>query len=308
MFSATGFMDFKFDVAELPSELDDGTLTMIGLTAFPLCFVKLTAGTGGVPAGDDPFELTLTMAAFCPPMICVAGIGLSAAESRYIVEAILVRARLGAMLPGRRPSTVMDDISEYVESRRSPGINISWSENREFVLDGVPIADGIGGTGGTRISEPELPPERFVTPGMYAIWMMFEARVRTVDAMEATVCVDALDLASLVKMLPPWLFSIPSSSSSSHSSTSCLRPFNQNFHMQNTTIEMKATPPITPPTIAPMFGPEDRDGVLTKDPDVAASTQEAAGHVSQSPSFCAQISSDLQVGHAGASFGHGIQF
>ena len=125
MFSATGFIDFRFEVAELPSELDEGILTMTGLTAFPLCFVKLTAGTGGVPAGVDSFELTLTIAAFCPPMICVAGIGLRAAESRYIVEAILVRARLGAMLPGRRPSAVMEDMSEYVESRRSPGMNRS---------------------------------------------------------------------------------------------------------------------------------------------------------------------------------------
>jgi hypothetical protein len=32
---------------------------------------------------------------------------------------------------------------------------------------------------------------------MYAIWMMFDALVRTVEAMEATVWVDALDLASL---------------------------------------------------------------------------------------------------------------
>jgi hypothetical protein len=30
-----------------------------------------------------------------------------------------------------------------------------------------------------------------VTPGMYAIWMILEARVRTEEAMEATVCVDA---------------------------------------------------------------------------------------------------------------------
>lgn len=47
------------------------------------------------------------------------------------------------------------------------------------------IETGIGGTGGTRTVGDVV--ARFVTPGIYAIWMMFEARVRTVDAIEFTV-------------------------------------------------------------------------------------------------------------------------
>lgn len=42
---------------------------------------------------------------------------------------------------------------------------------------------GMGGTGGT--SRPGVEgAERLVTPGMYAIWMMFDARVMTLDAMD----------------------------------------------------------------------------------------------------------------------------
>ena len=39
--------------------------------------------------------------------------------------------------------------------------------------------------------------DRLVTPGMYAIWMIFEALVYTLEAIEPTVCVDAR--ASLCK-------------------------------------------------------------------------------------------------------------
>lgn len=162
-------------------------------------------------------------------------------------------------------------------------MNKTPSEKRELCDEGVPTADGIGGTGGTRTSEPL--PERLVTPGIYAIWMMFEARVRTVDAIEATVCVEARDRASRVKT-EAFDFSIPSSSSSSHSSsisTSCRLPLSQNFQMQNTTIAMKATPPMTPPTIAPILGPDDFEEELTREPDVAADTHAADGQVSQSP-------------------------
>lgn len=115
--------------------------------------------------------------------------------------------------------------------------------------------------------------------------MMFEARVRTVDAIDATVCVEARDLASRVKT-EAFDFSIPSSSSSSHSSsisTSCRLPLSQNFQMQNTTMAINATPPITPPTIAPMLGPDDFEEELTREPDVAADTHAADGQVSQSP-------------------------
>jgi len=54
---------------------------------------------------------------------------------------------------------------------------------------GEPII-GRGGIGGTKW-DGVGGPERLVTPGMYAIWMTFDARVRTVDAIEATVWVDA---------------------------------------------------------------------------------------------------------------------
>jgi hypothetical protein len=45
------------------------------------------------------------------------------------------------------------------------------------------VGIGIGGTGGTsRPGEDEL--VRLVTPGIYAIWIMFDALVSTVEAME----------------------------------------------------------------------------------------------------------------------------
>jgi hypothetical protein len=47
----------------------------------------------------------------------------------------------------------------------------------------------MGGTGGTSTVGDAV--ARFVTPGMYAIWMMLEARVRTVDAIEWVVWVEA---------------------------------------------------------------------------------------------------------------------
>lgn len=66
--------------------------------------------------------------------------------------------------------------------------------------DGV-VGIGIGGTGGTsRPGEDEL--VRFVTPGIYAIWMMFDALVSTVEAMEYTVCVDERAPLWPVKMDP----------------------------------------------------------------------------------------------------------
>ena len=163
--SATGFMVFRFPDAFDPSDDDEGILIITGLTLFPPCFAKSTLGTGGVDAGVEPLDPTLMMAAL-PPMTCVAGIGLITPESRKIVEAMDVRASEGAMDPGRRPSDVVADISLYVLSRRSPGMKSIASEKRELVLEGVPTADGIGGTGGTRISLPPLPLERLVTPGI----------------------------------------------------------------------------------------------------------------------------------------------
>lgn len=166
MFNATGFMVFSDEDAELDvPEL--GILIITGLTLLPPCFAKSTEGTGGVLFGVvalEPFWPTDTMAAL-PPMTWVAGMGLMTAESRNMVEAMEVRASEGAILPGLLPSTVTEDMSEYVESRKSPGMNNTPSENREVVLDGVPTADGIGGTGGTCTSLFELP-DLFVTPGI----------------------------------------------------------------------------------------------------------------------------------------------
>jgi hypothetical protein len=81
---------------------------------------------------------------------------------RYMVEATLPRARLGAMLV--RPAVLV----EAIESRKS-GRKKCWSAVEYGLLtpDEGDMA-GIGGTGGTSKSG-EPGPERFVTPGMYAI-------------------------------------------------------------------------------------------------------------------------------------------
>jgi len=70
----------------------------------------------------------------------------------------------------------------------------------------VPTGDepeeGSGGMGGTSCAGVEGP-DRFVTPGIYAIWMTFDARVRTVEAIEAMVCVDTYtNTISLAAPLP----------------------------------------------------------------------------------------------------------
>lgn len=113
---------------------------------------------------------------------------------------------------------------------------------------------GIGGTGGTRRSG-EPGPERLVTPGIYAIWMMFEARVRTDEAIEATVWVDARVLRLETKSFSGFS-SRYSGSCHSVGSIFLRRPLKQNFHTMKVRIATKATPPITPPAMAPTFGPE----------------------------------------------------
>lgn len=81
-------------------------------------------GTGGVSipgvsAGLDPFDLTLTTAAL-PRTMVWAGSGETIAFWRYMVEATLARARLGAMLV--RPAVLW----EAMESRKS-GTKKCWS-------------------------------------------------------------------------------------------------------------------------------------------------------------------------------------
>jgi hypothetical protein len=81
-----------------------------------------------------------------------------------------------------------DESPEYVESRKSPGTKKCWSSAVAGVL-ACEMAMGMGGTGGTSTVGDAV--ARLVTPGIYAIWMMFEARVRTVEAIEWVVWVEA---------------------------------------------------------------------------------------------------------------------
>lgn len=76
--------------------------------------------------------------------------------------------------------------------------------------------------------------------------------------------------------------------------------------MQNTAMAMNATPPMTPPIIAPRFGPSLAPPAFAEvEPDASVLTQLADAHVVQpSPNVCEQTSSDLQFGHDGAAGGH----
>lgn len=125
------------------------------------------------------------------------------------------------------------DVSDQVEFRKSSAMKKCVSGCG--VLFAVPAIEGIGGgipgdTGG----------DRPVTPGIYAIWMTFDALVRTVDAIE---CVR---LPSPRVRLDWSLFS-----GGSHVSLR-LRGFIQNHHKQKTRMRTTATPPSTPPTIGPI--------------------------------------------------------
>ena len=76
-----------------------------------------------------------------------------------------------------------DDVSDQVESLRSPGIKKCCSRWGVDIAELVTVPPGIEGTGGT-ISPGDSGGDRTVTPGIYAIWMTLEARVRTVEAIE----------------------------------------------------------------------------------------------------------------------------
>lgn len=84
--------------------------------------------------------------------------------------------------------------------------------------------------------------------------MMFEARVRTDEAIDATVCVDARALRRDAKSFST--FSCCSISSCSHSISDIGRlfPFKQYFQMTKTRMATTAIPPMTPPAMAPTFG------------------------------------------------------
>lgn len=112
----------------------------------------------GVSDGLEDMDLTLTTAAFPRTMVC-AGRGETMAFWRYMVEATLARARLGAILV--RPAVLCDAIESLKSGRKK-----CWSALEYGLLtpDEGDMA-GIGGTGGTsRSGDPG--PERLVTPGM----------------------------------------------------------------------------------------------------------------------------------------------
>lgn len=114
--------------------------------------------------------------------------------------------------------------------------------------------------------------------------MMFEARVRTDEAIEATVCVDARALRRDWKSFSA--FSCCTISTSCHS-LCCdmgLRfPFRQYFHTTNVRMAMKATPPITPPAMAPTFGL-----LGAASPAVGSNSQPTEAHWSHVRELCMQ--------------------
>lgn len=76
-----------------------------------------------------------------------------------------------------------EDTSEYVEPLKSPGL-----KKRASPLDKLPAgprAAGMGGTGGAL--RGELLPSLFMTPGMKAIGIMLEARLKRLVATEFVV-------------------------------------------------------------------------------------------------------------------------
>jgi hypothetical protein len=136
---------------------------------------------------------------------------------------------------------------------------------------------GMGGTGGTRCPGV-VGADRFMTPGMYAIWMMFDARVSTVDAMECTVCIDERFLRRSSKSFSD---AVGSPSIPSHCSWYWpLRLLKRNLHIRYVSIKIPAIAPITPPAIAPVFGPAGVAGTALAVLDVAGA-QTVDWHVSQ---------------------------
>lgn len=85
--------------------------------------------------------------------------------------------------------------------------------------------------------------------------MILDARVNTVEAMEPTVCVEALASLLIVKSFSA--ASVSSGSSAQFSCSYCCRlVLIQNRQTRYVTAAITATPPMTPPAMAPTFGPE----------------------------------------------------
>lgn len=162
-------------------------LISIGLAVTVLATIELlllpslgTCGTAGdlafedTPDGVVDPDFTLTMFAWPALNACTAGTGGTTAFSPYRVD----RAKEGARLI----RGLMEDVSDQVEFRRSPGIKKCCSTGGVEVVDKFPdmlgkpgIGGGIPGDSGGDLT---------VTPGMYAIGITFEARERTVEAIE----------------------------------------------------------------------------------------------------------------------------
>lgn len=118
--------------------------------------------------------------------------------------------------------------------------------------------------------------------------MMLEARVNTVEAMDPTVYVEALASRCIAKfdfsLLLGATFSSATTTSSSSSaqfscSYCCLRGLIQYLHTRYVATAITATPPMTPPAMAPTFGflfDDDTDGVVVS--GLGSITQDVEGH------------------------------
>lgn len=119
-----------------------------------------------------------------------------------------------------RLSELIEDVPDHVLSLRSPGRKKSMSPSLLSGLFGGcdRCAAGMGGTGACKLLRLEL--LRFVTPGMYAIWIMLLARLRMLAAREPRVRVEAAS-PMVVKRVDRFVLDISSFIHSSSSSASC---------------------------------------------------------------------------------------
>ena len=115
-------------------------MTIFSFLPLALLFNGFESSSAGVVCGEGVAEFplfTLTTFAFPRRTVC-AGMGFTTASSRYV--AMLLRASEGVMLG--RPKKVLrlsrDEVSEYVESRRSPGRKNSASPLLDAPLRGGP--------------------------------------------------------------------------------------------------------------------------------------------------------------------------
>src|SRR5579862_4704463 len=112
--------------------------------------------------------------------------------------------------------------------------------------------------------------------------MILEALVKTVEAIEPTVWVEALASRRIVNCSR---FSASCVDQSSSASSSRLRPLERNAQTRNNVIiPMATTPPMTPPAMAPVFGfepPDDGEGVLDELAGRSPFIQEVDGHAAQ---------------------------